>query len=378
MRFIGFTDDNSTEMLDQLLTNLSSDKEVKAIIMLMAENCSYTYLEMQPQLQGCSVPVYGAIFPSIIYQYKNYNKGIVAIGVTEDIHVKEIRFADMNLEDQLYDFRNKCQGASSKNESNLMMVLLDGFSENGAKFTSQLFSVFHTSTKYIGGGAGGRSCKQFPCVFSADAIWQEGGLLIYARRDSSFGIEHGWVPLYGPLIASAVKGKLLCSLSWKNALAVYKSIIWKTKQIEVNHDNFFDIGNTFPLGVWNINQQYAIRDIIGLEKNNIRLAAPIQQDEVLSIMTGSVFSLVKAAAKAAVNAVNNRPAESSFSLALIIDCASREMFLKEHFARELNAIEKELSKYDYPSIGALTIGEIASKEDEFLELHNKTVVVGLI
>jgi len=65
--------------------------------------------------------------------------------------------------------------------------------------------------------------------------------------------------------------------------------------------------------------------------------------------------------------------------AIIIDCISRMLFLDKDFDKELSIITSTL-KTRYPDIsigGALTIGEISSYGEGFLEFYNKTIVVGL-
>ncbi|MEI7446985.1 MAG: FIST C-terminal domain-containing protein, partial [Burkholderiales bacterium] len=59
---------------------------------------------------------------------------------------------------------------------------------------------------------------------------------------------------------------------------------------------------------------------------------------------------------------------------LFIDCVSRVLFLGDAFDRELRSVVRD----DVPTIGALTLGEIANAGRSFLEFHNKTAVVALM
>ena len=60
-------------------------------------------------------------------------------------------------------------------------------------------------------------------------------------------------------------------------------------------------------------------------------------------------------------------------------CISRILFLEEDFQKELNKIVDTLrSKHPKISVsGALTLGEISSFGNGYLEFYNKTVVVSL-
>ena len=59
---------------------------------------------------------------------------------------------------------------------------------------------------------------------------------------------------------------------------------------------------------------------------------------------------------------------------LAIDCISRVLFLGDYFFREIRAI----SRGDIPMIGALTLGEIANSGSDFMQIYNKTCVVGIL
>lgn len=59
---------------------------------------------------------------------------------------------------------------------------------------------------------------------------------------------------------------------------------------------------------------------------------------------------------------------------LLIDCISRALFLEDEFDREIEAVYQE----NVPLIGALSMGEIANNGKDYLELYNKTCVVGIL
>jgi len=62
--------------------------------------------------------------------------------------------------------------------------------------------------------------------------------------------------------------------------------------------------------------------------------------------------------------------------ALIVDCITRVLFLKDSFRDEIKIIEEKTGS-EVLLFGFLSLGEIASTGDKYIELHNKTVVVGL-
>ena len=66
--------------------------------------------------------------------------------------------------------------------------------------------------------------------------------------------------------------------------------------------------------------------------------------------------------------------ETSNKTVLFIDCISRVLFLEKNFDYELMTVYDEST----PMIGALTIGEIANSDKDYLEFYNKTSVVGIL
>lgn len=62
------------------------------------------------------------------------------------------------------------------------------------------------------------------------------------------------------------------------------------------------------------------------------------------------------------------------ALTLTIDCISRSLLLEERLRDELAALRLPGTT----QVGALTIGEVASGANNFLQVHNKTTVLALL
>jgi hypothetical protein len=142
-------------------------------------------------------------------------------------------------------------------------------------------------------------------------------------------------------------------------------------------DNFFEIAKGYPFGIVKDNAESVVRDPLMVNDNNeLVCVGELETNTLVDILNGDKDSLIHAAKEATQNSINQTESPQK---AIIIDCISRILFLDKDFHIELSAITSTL-KEKYPNIsigGALTIGEISSYGEGFLEFYNKTVVVGL-
>jgi len=143
-------------------------------------------------------------------------------------------------------------------------------------------------------------------------------------------------------------------------------------------DNYFDIAKGYPFGILKDDAECIIvRDPLTVnDKGELVCVGELEDNTVVDILNGNEDSLVSAAKSAAKDSIKKATMPRK---AILIDCISRILFLEDNFYKELTAITSTLEKsFDDISIGgALTLGEISSYGEGFLEFYNKTVVVGL-
>ena len=58
----------------------------------------------------------------------------------------------------------------------------------------------------------------------------------------------------------------------------------------------------------------------------------------------------------------------------MIDCITRVMSLEDRFVDEMAVINEKVGQ-DIELFGFLSLGEVASVGDKYIELHNKTAVI---
>ena len=96
----------------------------------------------------------------------------------------------------------------------------------------------------------------------------------------------------------------------------------------------------------------------------------IEEGSHICVLYGNMDGLLKGAEQAKLRAESNSFENSQ---RIIIDCISRVLYMGDQYSKELQILDP-----DKKALGACTFGEIANSGDSFLEIYNKTAVVGQI
>ena len=97
-------------------------------------------------------------------------------------------------------------------------------------------------------------------------------------------------------------------------------------------------------------------------------------NSVVNIINGEKSDLISGAEQAEMD--ENQ--DTDIKDMLVIDCISRSLFQDNEFSNELDSISRVIKekKVGIPLEGILSLGEISSYGDGYLEFFNKTIVVG--
>lgn len=147
-----------------------SDDSIKGIILLACDANDYIPEKIDPILVSLNKPIFGGIFPAVIFNNKKYDTGFIIAGCELVPAVNVIE----NISSLDSDFDNEMMNiAESYSESKTSFVFIDGFSERIDAFIESIFTVFGLEQNYIGGGAGSLSLKQKPCIFTNQGLKQD-------------------------------------------------------------------------------------------------------------------------------------------------------------------------------------------------------------
>ena len=354
---------------------LDSDESIKAILVFTCDENRFNPENFNPVLQNLKTPVFGGIFPRIIFGDRSFVRGTVLVGLTEavDLHMIPELSSEATEYDDILD-----QKVPDIGDTRTMLVFVDGFAKNISNLIESLFNIFGLGVNYIGGGAGSLSMTQKPCLLSNQGLLMDCALLCLMKKHSGVGVSHGWEKISGPYKVTESNRNTIISLDWAPAFDVYKKVVEEHSGQKFTDQNFFEIAKSYPFGISKWEEERVVRDPIKKNENGeLVCVGEVPQDNFVDILTGEPKNLINAAINALKLGEKAFKPETDQKMAIFIDCISRVLFLGDRFKDEITSVHSQIGAAT-PMVGALTIGEIANSGADYLEFYNKTSVVGVL
>ena len=355
--------------LENTLSLFERNPEVLSILFLMADHHQYTSESLDPLLKKMATPIIGGVFPEVIFQGQRKTTGIVLLPLL------------FKLETQLFDLSQSCGEINLQLEQvpayvidpdSSLFVFTDALSQNKACFMECIFNFFGVFSTYIGGGAGSLKFENFPCIITNTGLFANAAVIGWAKKKIAIGVAHGWQAITNPLKVTQSNRNELVSINWKPAFEIYKDIVESHSGMKFTHDNFFEIAKSYPLGIARLDAEMVVRDPFKASGEVLYLIDEINQGEYIKVLHGNMDALLWGASNARSNAFSKIEESMDEKAIFCIDCISRVLYMQNDFKKELEVIRQNVNL-----TGILTIGEIANSEDSFLEIYNKTVVIGI-
>lgn len=345
----------------------------KSVYIMLGEHCAVEVPELIAALNKEKVSFFGGKFPAVIYDDQKSSKGVVLKSypvLSGPYLIKGLE--NSNLE--LPEFKE----VGSTGKKPVALILVDGLAAGVAGFLSNLFDRLARSVSYIGGGAGSLSLKQQPCLFTPEGFFQNAAMVTFLNLECRLGVRHGWERIVGPLVATKTDKNKIYELNWQNAFEVYRDVVEADSGQKFTPDNFFDLAKGYPFGMLREYSECIVRDPIALGSDSeLICVGEVAENSVLDVLKGLDSSLIAAARQAAEDCMPLQ--EENIEDCLVADCISRVLFLEDKFSLELQEVKQALFKIKQNLLpaGMLTLGEISSSGERYLEFFNKTIVVGV-
>ncbi len=367
---IKFFDGQELKGWQPFLKELSKD-DAEGILLFVGEETPFDYKKLQPLLETIDIEVCGGIFPEVIYNDSLYKQGVVGCAFQSPVSIEVIKDLSRFKGDFLRDF------ISENTES--LLILSDGWADNMPLLIETLYENNIKERNFIGGAAGSLTDIHKPSLFTQDDFFAGGAIIAAIEDYISVGINHGLQSIFEPAIASSIDKKIIKSINWEPAFEYYKRIVEQDADIKFTADNFLEIAKSYPIGMLKYDKEIILRCPVSVgEDNSIVVRSEMTENSVLVIMKGYPDKLIAAAGTAAEQARIAFESKKKISpgKAFIVECLSRALFLEDRFNDELKIIANRAGN-DVLLFGFLSLGEIASTGDKYIELYNKTVVIGM-
>ncbi|MBC6410263.1 MAG: FIST C-terminal domain-containing protein [Ekhidna sp.] len=334
-------------------------------LLLFAEKTSVDIQGIIDQANQNGFRVAGGIFPMVINEGEHHEAGCVVKYIDGDHNPHIVEGVGKGK----LDFKLP----PLKENDRSCLVFLDGLMINITRFLERLYEQYWNRVDYVGAGCGSLSLQQTPCVFDNTGIYQDAALIVLSTEEIQLGVKHGWQKIAGPFVANKTEGNKVYELNWQPAFEVYKEVVKAHAEVSFEDTDFFSISKGFPFGMYKEGKEDIVRDPIAVDEDGALVCVGnVSQNVSLNILCGNSQKLVESAFAAAMESM-----DGSTKDILIVDCISRVLYLEDSFDKELEAVKQAIQKSggSFKSEGVLSIGEISSSKEGYLELYNKTIVI---
>ncbi len=367
----------SVSAFGRMAVELDGRSDVHGLLVLACDGNGWTREEVDPVLSGLRTPVFGGIFPQVIFDGLNRERGTLV--VTLPVHPRIAVIGGLSgpareTETQVEAVAD-AWGAESADPYGTLLVFVDGLSSGIATLVQSLFFCFGLERNLVGGGAGSLSFRKAPCLITPEGLVEDGALLAHLPFRSGVGVAHGWTPVSHGMKVTEADRNVIRTLDWRPAFQVYRELVEAHSGRSFDDTPFFDLAKGYPFGINRLGAEVVVRDPLMVDDaQGLVCVGEVPTGSFVKLLHGTADSLIAAAGRATELAKASAPFNTeSHHTALFIDCISRVLFLGDRMEQELAA-----AAAGRPLFGALTLGEIANSGRDYLEFYNKTAVLALL
>ena len=365
---VQFTPNVTVQALADSIAKLMLSQPKGIMILCSAEAASWGD-DFKQYVGTLDVPIFGGIFPGLILDSRFEPRGILVVGLSNNIRVCVIE----NV--------STCAPLSSNmtymsQSVNSVMILTDALSRQIDGYLQHVLGFLPEDCSVFGGGAGTLEFKAQPCLFSAAGMHQDAMILIEMSTQWDIAVGHGWEILAGPYLANSTDDNCVLELNFEPAVQLYERVVQEHSKLRFDEHDFFDIAKSFPFGLARLDDSVLIRDPLKLQGSGLICAGDVPENTMLYIMSGEADKLIEAASGAVKKTISSHLDEQGVSDFFLFDCVSRQLFLQDRFTTELDLIHRQ-AIHPHRTVGALVLGEIELDQSGILSLHNKTAVAAL-
>lgn len=355
----------SDQSLMSALDAMAQNEKVQSIILYIGEHFNFDPDLLSQQLKSIQKTVIGGVFPEVIMNGRRKGDSAILLGMSIPMSYVVIKDLDENIlmNEMAMKFKEEIV------ERSTFFIFVDALMRDKNVLFDSIYNNFGSIPNYVGGGTGTLKFEPTPCVVTNEGILQGVALVASVAQKIKIGVAHGWSAISRQMKVTESSNNEIISLDWKPVMDVYQEVVERHSQKRFDYDDFFNCVKSYPIGIKKLNNIMTVRDPFKTEDGRLFLLDDIEEGSYIQILYGDLDTLIEGAAVARKKAEDESVEQGN---TLIIDCISRSLFMGEEFTKELQELDPMSN-----SFGALTLGEIANNGDEYLDIFNKTAVVGI-
>ncbi len=350
-------------------------REQDILLLLVAESEGMDMPALIKALNAAGLRFVGGLFPGVIHNSRYHRRGVVVKklqAIAPPVLVQGLNQPDFAWP-ALSSWVEQAQRPVTA------WIMIDGLTAHISHFLAGLYDQLGERVNFIGAGAGSLSLQQKPCLFSPEGLFQDAAIICLLDYKARLGVKHGWKRLAGPIVATRTEKNRIYELNWEMAFDVYQRYIEADAGCRLEAGNFFEIAKAYPFGISKSNAEEIVRDPIAVaEDGALVCVGEVPENTVLNILKGDADSLIDAAAEAVEQTLCPTVDQQKVRHTLVVDCISRALYLENRLEEELEQVCQRVKavRDEVSPQGVLSLGEISSYGDGYLEFFNKTIVVG--
>lgn len=358
---------DSAEIMDQLRNWRRTNPEM-GVMALLSESESSNVGLLQQICRELSIPLIGALFPSLIIGSQFHDRGILLFLFDKmPPYLLQDGLGSDGSVDRLVE------GISSRlsdDETTTLFLIFDAMVPNIATMLEQIYLGLADRVHYMGVNAGSETFQPIPCLFDTEKFIQNGVLALVLKKHEGAVLEHGYQAPSEMIAATATEGNRVISINWRPAFEVYSERVQEQYGVAITRENFYQYSVHFPFGIIRADDEILVRIPVALEDDgSLFCVGEVPPNSVLTLLDAPKQKSLDTAEKLSQR-LAGLPSGSDI---LMFYCAGRRMHLGDASCLELDALQQRVG--DRQLLGALSLGEIGSSQQSGYPLfHNATLV----
>lgn len=339
------------------------------VVVLLAERDVDWAAQIQAACRHRGIQLAGALFPGVLDEDGFYQQGLNALAWPQSpplISVPGVRDHLDATVNTIHDF----VGTHSGEERPLLFLFVDSQLPCIASLVDSLYLDLADRVSYAGVNAGSETFQPINCLFDQNQMFGDG-LIALLLPSGCADLEHGYKDPEQFVTASSTVGNRILEIEWQPAFEFYQRKVAEQFGVEINHENFYQLGVHFPLGIQRATGMPLVRIPVALnEDGSIFCVGEVPRNAILTLLKPPVPG-----DSATVDALVGKYHAKAGDPLLFFYCAGRRLHLGVDAAQaEIRQLAQQLN--GAPLIGALGLGEIGSiSADGYPLFHNATLVL---